>query len=285
MNCPSMGPFHGVQSFTNSLLQHGSPTGSQVLPAYLLQRGLVSLHGSTGPDRSLFQRGLPTGSQLPSGTHLVRCGVFHGGQVEICSTVDLLSLQGDSLPWSSSRAAGEKSLLWHLSTSSPSFFTALGVCRVVSFTLSQSSLSTAISLQVFPLLRYVITEALPPMLIGLVLASSGSVLEPAGIGSIRYGESFSQLLTEATPVAPPTTKTLPRKPTTGRKIREDFLTPWAVFGTLALHCLKVTMVHYASYILVISQIWLLPQAFRSSPPLYNCKLIAGLCSCTTSTTW
>jgi len=31
-NCPNMGPFHGVQSFRNTLLQRGSPTGSQTLP-------------------------------------------------------------------------------------------------------------------------------------------------------------------------------------------------------------------------------------------------------------
>jgi len=37
---------------------------------------------------------------------------------------------------------------------------------------------------------------------GLSLASSGSVLEPAGSGSVRQGESCWQLLTEATPVAP-----------------------------------------------------------------------------------
>ncbi|KAK4826015.1 hypothetical protein QYF61_003788, partial [Mycteria americana] len=42
MNCSSVGPFHGVQSFRNRLLQRGSPTGSQVLPANLLQRGLLS---------------------------------------------------------------------------------------------------------------------------------------------------------------------------------------------------------------------------------------------------
>jgi len=34
------------------------------------------------------------------------------------------------------------------------------------------------------------------------LASGGSVLEPAGTGSIRHGGSFWQLLTEAVPVAP-----------------------------------------------------------------------------------
>ena len=53
-----------------------------------------------------------------------------------------------------------------------------------------------------PLLKYVITEALPPSLIGLALASSGFVLEPSGTGSIGHGGSFSQLLTEAAPMAP-----------------------------------------------------------------------------------
>jgi len=41
-NCSIMGPFHGVQSFRNRLLQRGSPTGSQALPATLLQPGLLS---------------------------------------------------------------------------------------------------------------------------------------------------------------------------------------------------------------------------------------------------
>jgi len=54
----------------------------------------------------------------------------------------------------------------------------------------------------FPLLKYLITEVLPPSLIGLVLASSGSILAVARTGSVRYGRGFSQLLTKATPVAP-----------------------------------------------------------------------------------
>ena len=41
-NCSSVGPFHGLQSFRHRLLQRGSPTGSQVLPENLLQRGLLS---------------------------------------------------------------------------------------------------------------------------------------------------------------------------------------------------------------------------------------------------
>jgi len=42
MNCTSVGPFHGVQSFRHSLLQHGSPTGSHVLPSNLFQCGVLS---------------------------------------------------------------------------------------------------------------------------------------------------------------------------------------------------------------------------------------------------
>jgi len=54
----------------------------------------------------------------------------------------------------------------------------------------------------FPLFQYIIPEALPPSLMGSALASSGSVLDPAGIGSIRHRGSFQQLLTAATPTAP-----------------------------------------------------------------------------------
>ena len=57
-----------------------------------------------------------------------------------------------------------------------------------------------------PLLKYIITETLPLLLIGLALASSGSFLESAGTGCIRLGGSFSHLLTEATPIAPPLPK-------------------------------------------------------------------------------
>ena len=215
-NCPSMAPSHGVQSF--KLLQRGSPLGSQALPANLLQCGLLSLHGSTGPGRSLLQHGLPMGSQPPSGIHLLRHGVFHSLQVDICSIVNLHGLQGDNLPHHGlhHRLQGKKnfcSSVW--STSSPSFFTDLGVCRVFSLTSSHSSLLTAISLQVCPLLNYAITEALAPSLIGLALVSSRSVLEPAGAGFIRHRGSFSQLLTEATSIAPPLPKPCHTNPKQG----------------------------------------------------------------------
>jgi len=44
--------------------------------------------------------------------------------------------------------------------------------------------------------------ALPPSLIGSALESSRSILELAGIDSVRHRGSFQQLLTKATPVAP-----------------------------------------------------------------------------------
>lgn len=41
MNCFSLGPFHGTQSFRKRLFQRGSPAGSQVLLANLLQSRVV----------------------------------------------------------------------------------------------------------------------------------------------------------------------------------------------------------------------------------------------------
>jgi len=66
------------------------------------------------------------------------------------------------------------------------------------------SLSAVAVAQDFPplLLKHVFPEALPLLLMGPALPSSGSVLEPAGISSIAQGESFQQLLAEAAPVAP-----------------------------------------------------------------------------------
>jgi len=168
-----------------------------------------SLHGSTGPGRSLLQRRLPMGSQPSPGIHLLRRGFLHRLQVDICSTMDLHGLQRDSLPHHGLHHELQgKDLCFSISsTSSPSFFTDLAVCRVASFTSSHSSLLTVISAQFFflLLLNYVITEALPPSLIGLALASGRPIFEPASTGFIRHGGS-SQLLTEATPIAPSLSK-------------------------------------------------------------------------------
>jgi len=124
MNCFSMGTSHWV----------GNPANKPT-PVW------APLHGAAGPGTSLLQRRIPTGSHPPLGIHLLWCGVFHRLQVDICSTVDLHGLQGNSLP----HHGLLHGLQGHLcsgtwSTSSPSFFTNLGVCRVVSLRNSYSSL-------------------------------------------------------------------------------------------------------------------------------------------------
>jgi len=93
-----------------------------------------SLQGSAGPARSLLQHGLPTGSQLSSGIHLL----WHGLQVEICSTVDLHGLQGDNLPHHGLLHGLLRNLCsgaWSTSSSSSFSFTDLYVCRAVSLIL------------------------------------------------------------------------------------------------------------------------------------------------------
>jgi len=62
-DCCSVGPSHRVQSFSNRLLQHGSPTGSQVLPANLLQRGLLSMGAHVMPG-ACSTAGFPQGHSL-----------------------------------------------------------------------------------------------------------------------------------------------------------------------------------------------------------------------------
>jgi len=89
----------------------------------------------------------------------------------------------------------------------PSSLTLVSAELFVSHSISPLSPAvSALFLPPSPLLRHVIPEALPPSLTGSALASSGSVLELPGIGSDGHRGSFSQLLTEATPVDSPLQK-------------------------------------------------------------------------------
>jgi len=120
---------------------------------------------------------------------LLQCGVFH-------------VLQWHSLPHHGLRHGLKGSLCsgtW--STSSPSFFPDLGVCRVVS--LMFSLLCLAADAQVFGYFSF------------LTMLSqrhyhhhwwARPILEPAGTGFVRHRGSFWQLLTVATPAAPPPPK-------------------------------------------------------------------------------
>jgi len=210
-SCSSTGPSHRVQSFKNRLLQRGYTTGSQVLPANLLQRGFLS------PQiRRSCQEPAPARA-----THRITASLGHPPaptwRPPWALSGDLLNrgppwLQGDSLPHHGLLHGLQGNLCpsaW--STSSPSFFTVLGVCRAVSLTYSHSSLYPAAVFS--PLLKYVVSQRhYHHLLISLALASNRSILELAGSGSVRHEGSFSQLLTEATVVAPPLPKTCHANP-------------------------------------------------------------------------
>jgi len=113
-NCSSVGPFYGVQSFRNRLLQCGSCVGSQVLPANLVHRGLLSplVHRSCqepvparAPHRVTASFGYPPalawGPPRAAEGYLLHRGPPWAAGAQPAS------------PWSSPQAAGEP-LLWCL---------------------------------------------------------------------------------------------------------------------------------------------------------------------------
>jgi len=189
MNCPGVGPFHGVNSFRNRLLQHGCPTGSEVLPANLLRCGLsTGLQVLAGACSSIGFRGhsfLQAYSCSSVGSS-IGCRWI---SAPLCTSMGCRGQPAS--PWSSPQAAGESLLrrLEHL-LPPPSALTLVSAELLLS--QSHSSLQLQLLLHRFflPFLKYVITEVLPPLLIGLALASNGSILELAGTGSVRHMGSF-----------------------------------------------------------------------------------------------
>jgi len=111
-----------------------------------------SLHKSSDPGRSLLlcrgPHGITDSCRHPPA---LVWDPFHGLQVDICSTVHHHGLQGDNLSHHDLQheLQGKTLCSGILSTSSPSFFTDLGVCRIVSLTSSHSSPYSAISLRIF----------------------------------------------------------------------------------------------------------------------------------------
>ncbi|KAK4810786.1 hypothetical protein QYF61_008758 [Mycteria americana] len=105
--CSNMGSFHWVQSFRKGLLQHGSPTGPQVLP----ERTCSSVGSSPRaavPARGLLQRRLSTGcSFLQSTSTCSSMGSSIGCRVDICSTMVLHGLQRDNLSHHAAQGDGE----------------------------------------------------------------------------------------------------------------------------------------------------------------------------------
>ena len=182
-----------LQYFRNRLLQRGSPMGSQALPANLLRRGLLSPRVCRSwqepapawgyPWGHSFLRASPCSSvgSLPRATHgdLLHCGP---------------PWAAGASPQSSPGAAGQS--LPGAPPPPPSAQTLVSAELFLSLSLTPLS----VLLQWFSLLKHPIPEALPPSLMGLALTSVRSALEPAGVGSIRHGGRFWQLLTEDTPI-------------------------------------------------------------------------------------
>ena len=206
------GSFSGA-AVLHKLLQggsfpHGAALQEQAAPVWVPHRVLgpaskVLRHGLLSPQghRSCQE---PAPVQAPHGvTAFLECvrllwlGALHRLQVCISSTMDLHGLQGDSLPHYGLHHELRGNLCsgtW--STSSPFFFTDIGVCRVVALTYSYSFLLAAVGASgfFFPLLRYVNTEVLLPWLMDSTLASGVSILELAMILSDmeEASGSFSQ---------------------------------------------------------------------------------------------
>lgn len=135
--------------------------------------------------------------------------------MDLCSTVDTVQLprlqRHSCLTMRFTRGCrGIPALVPRAPPALPSPMTLVPARLLLSHSLTPLSLCNGAGYLL--LLNSVIPEALPLSLLGSALASGGSVLEPAGIGSLRHGESFWQILTKETPVAPPAAKTLPCKP-------------------------------------------------------------------------
>jgi len=194
MKFASMSPSHGVLSFRNRLLQRGSPTESQALPANLLRRGFLSPWG-----HRFWQE--PAPARAPHG---VTASFGHStapawGPAQAAGGdllhVNLHGLQGDNLLHCALLHGLQGNLLQHLEHLLPLLLHCpwwLQSCFSRIFSLL---FPAAAAQGFFPLPKYVIPEALPWLLMGSALASGGSVLEPVALAlsDIREGSSsFSQ---------------------------------------------------------------------------------------------
>jgi len=132
-----------------------------------------SFHGFTGPGRSLLQRGLPMGSQSPSGA-------------STCSSLEF-SMDCRSVsfpPWTSMDCKGTACLTMVFTTGCRGISAPVSGTALLPYSLS-SLCCCCSTVLFFPLFIYVVTEALPLLLMGSALASGESVLEPTGFTGHR----------------------------------------------------------------------------------------------------
>jgi len=148
MNVSKVSPSHRLQFFMN-LLQCGSSAGSQVLPANLLQSGLLSPWGY-----SLLRASTCSSVGSCMGCRWISAPLWTSMGCRGTASLTMVFSMG-------CRGISALSLLSPWTTNFPSFFTDLRVCRVVLLTCSHSSVSHC---SFFLLLTYVIPEVLPSLL-------------------------------------------------------------------------------------------------------------------------
>lgn len=132
-----------------------------------------------GPDRIL----LPMGSQPPSGIHLLQCGVLHRLQEDLRSSMDFTGLQGHSLHHHGLHPRLQGVPSTYSTSVPPSTLTWLSAELFISHTLIRRSWMQLWRFSFFFSSCLNIPEALPLL---LTLTGGRSLLEPAGIGSLRH---------------------------------------------------------------------------------------------------
>ena len=147
-NCPSMDPFHRMQSFRNGLFQCGSPTGSQVLPENLHLHGLLFM--------GLISCQVPVpvwavhGLQLHLGDiHLLWCALHTRGGVDSCSTVVLHGLEAANPLHHGLLQGLQGNLQWRLPQAPPPPPSLTFVSAGVFFTLCPHSSFSCFAAQCF----------------------------------------------------------------------------------------------------------------------------------------
>jgi len=198
--CSSVGSLPW-ETVLHELLQYESCPRAAVLHK-MLQQGSLPLGAAL--QNKLLQCGSPMGSTSPASKpapvwapHRFTASFRHPpalawGPPSATGGYLLLGLQGDNLPHHCllHRLHGNLySEAW--CTSSPTFFNNPGVYRAVSHIFLLLSPAAKHSYTDFSfLLNHVIPEVLPLSLMSSALASSSSVLESAGIGSVGHGRSI-----------------------------------------------------------------------------------------------
>jgi len=115
-----------------------------------------------------------------------------GLQVDICSAVDLHGLQRDNLPHHDLLHRLHGNFYSGALSPSPSLLTLVSAELFLSYILTPVSAIVYTAVFFSHLFKYVITEALPLLLISSALANSRPTLEAAGICFIRHSKSFLQ---------------------------------------------------------------------------------------------